>query len=98
METSPPKPTKKGKKQVPEAKTDETGLRDRFAQALLASILDEINLDGLAGEVAKIIAPRILGTISVQKLATDMADKHGEALTKELSEALTTKLLEGAAA
>ena len=97
MEASPPKATKKGKKQV-ETKTDETGLRDRFAQALLASILDEINLDGLAGEVAKIIAPRILGTISVQKLATDMADKHGEALTKELSEALTTKLLEGAAA
>lgn len=97
MEASPPKAAKKGKKQV-ETKTDETGLRDRFAQALLASILDEINLDGLAGEVAKIIAPRILGTISVQKLATDLADKHGEQLTKEMSEALTTKLLEGAAA
>ena len=98
MESPPPKPTKKGKKQVLAAKTDETGLRDRFAQALLASILDEINLDGLAGEVAKIIAPRILGTISVQKLATDLAGKHGEELTKEMSEALTTKLLEGAAA
>ena len=98
MEASPPKPSKKGKKQVLEAKTDETGIRDRFAQALLASILDEINLDGLAGEVAKIIAPRILGTISVQKLATDMADKHGEEITKVMSEALTTKLLEGAAA
>lgn len=44
--------------------------------------------------MAKLMAPTIGQAISMQQLAKDLADKHGEALAKELTNVLAAKLLD----
>jgi hypothetical protein len=48
----------------------------------------------VAGEIARLVGPKLGAAISVQDLANELAEKHGDALAKELSAALLTKLLE----
>ena len=88
METSPPKPTKKGK-----AKSEATA-KDRFFDSLLNQVLEHVNLEGLAEEVARLMGPKICKAISVQQLADELAEKHGVALSKQLSTTLIARLLE----
>ena len=88
MEASPPKPTKKGK-----AKNEAT-VKDRFFDTLLTQVLEQVNLDGLAEQVARLMGPKLGAAISVQQLADDIAEKHGEALAKQLSTTLSARLLE----
>jgi hypothetical protein len=88
MEASPPKPTKKGK-----AKSEAT-VKDRFFDSLLAQVLEQVNLEGLAEEVARLIGPKICQAISVQQLADELAEKHREALSKQLSTTISARLLE----
>ena len=89
MEASPPKPTKKSK-----AKTTEASIKDRFFEALLAEVLEKVDLAGLASEVARLVGPKIGQAISVQQLADELTEKHGEVLAKQLSATLSAKLLE----
>ena len=77
-----------------QAKREELRVKDCFFDALLAQVLDKVDLAGVAGEVARLVGPKIGEAISVQQLADELADKHGDALAKELSAALLAKLLE----
>ena len=92
-ETSPPKPVRKGKEEVPD-KREESRVKDVFFDALLVRVLEQVDLAGVAGEIARLVGPKLCAAISVQKLANELAEKHGDALAKELSAALVAKLLE----
>ena len=89
MEASPPKPTKKSK-----AKTTEASIKDRFFEALLAQVLKQVDLEGFAEEVARLMGPKLGAAISMQQLADELTEKHGEALSKQLSTTLMARLLE----
>jgi hypothetical protein len=92
-ETSP-KPAKKGKKDAQQATREESRVKDRFFEALLGQVLEKVDMAGVAGEIARLVGPKLGAAISVQDLANELAEKHGDALAKELSAALLTKLLE----
>lgn len=69
-------------------------VKDRFFDALLAQVLEQVDLAGVAGEIARLVGPKLGVAICVEDLANELAEKHGDALAKELSAALVAKLLE----
>ena len=83
-----PMPAKKSKSK------SEPSVKDVFFDALLAQVLEKVDLIGVAGEVARLVGPKIGEAISVQQLADELMEKHRDALAKELSAALLAKLLE----
>jgi hypothetical protein len=76
------------------SKAKEASVKDRFFDALLAQVLEQVDLAGVAGEIARLMGPKLGVAICVEDLANELAEKHGDALAKELSAALLTKLLE----
>ena len=73
---------------------DEKRLQDRFFDTLVEHCLTQVNLDGLAGEVARLVALEIFPAISVEKLAADLAAHHREELAAELSKVIMARLTE----
>ena len=73
---------------------EEKRLQDRFFDTLVEHCLAQVNLDGLAGEVARIVALEVFPAISVERLAADLADVHREELAAELSRVIMTRLTE----
>jgi hypothetical protein len=76
------------------SKAKEASVKDRFFDALLAQVLEQVDLAGVAGEIARLMGPKLGVAICVEDLANELAEKHGDALAMELSAALLTKLLE----
>ena len=76
------------------SKAKEASVKDRFFVALLAQVLEQVDLAGVAGEIARLMGPKLGVAICVEDLANELAEKHGDALAMELSAALLTKLLE----
>lgn len=76
------------------SKAKEASVKDRFFDALLAQVLEQVDLAGVAGEIARLVGPKLGVAICVEDLANELAEKHGDALAKELSAALVAKLLE----
>ena len=72
----------------------ETSVKDSFFEALLAQVLEKVDMAGVAGEIARLVGPELGVAICVEDLANELAEKHGGALAKELSAALVAKLLE----
>ena len=72
----------------------ETSVKDSFFEALLAQVLEKVDMAGVAGEIARLVGPKLGAAISVPQLADELIEKHGDALAKELSAALMDKLLE----
>lgn len=91
------KPTKKAaktkEKQEKEQPPEEMRVKERFFDTLVEQCLAQVDLDGLAGEVARLVAPQIGRAVSVEKLAADLADRHREELAAALSTAITASLI-----
>ena len=71
---------------------DEKRLQDRFFDTLVEHCLTQVNLDGLAGEVARLVALDVFPAISVEGLAADITAHHREELAAEISRRLVARL------
>ena len=71
-------------------KTEERKLFDRIVEECVAGV----NLEGLAGEIAKRVAPKVFAMVSVEKIADEIVERHQEELAAEISATIVAKLLE----
>jgi hypothetical protein len=84
----------KSQEGLDEKPLEEKRLQDRFFDTLVEQCLAQVDLNGLAGEVARLVAPQIGIAVSVENLAADIAAHHREELAAELSRVIMTRLTE----
>ena len=91
------KPTKKAaktkEKQEKEQPLEEMRVKERFFDTVAEQCLAQVDLDGLAGEVARLVAPQIGRAVSVEKLADEIVARHQDNLAAEISAAIVAKLI-----
>jgi hypothetical protein len=69
------------------------GERRLFFDSIVEECVAGVNLEGLAGEIAKRVAPKVFASVSVEKIADEIVERHEEELAAEISAAIVAKLL-----
>ena len=85
----------------PEETTRPTGLAvrheaqgvERTLDAVVTRVISTLGVDGLSKELTTKLAERLLGSVKVDVLVSQILDAQAEALTARLTDRLTTELL-----
>ena len=88
-----PKAVKTQQDELQEA-TEQNSFKHEFYTLLCANLTDKLDVDGLAGQVAENIAPRLFGNMKVERLADMVVANHGTELAERLAQEFAKRLVE----
>ena len=89
-----PKSAKIQHDEAPDLSTvaEQDSLKDEFFRRLCAKLVESLDVDGLAAQVAEKLAPMLFSTMRVDRLADVVVASHGAELAEQLAQELAKRI------
>ena len=75
------------------AETPGATLKGKFMEALCDAVCAKLDIDALAHHVAGMVAPKVLATVQVDKLAEKVMAEFGEGLAEALGAGVVQRIV-----
>ena len=68
-------------------------LKGKFLDAICDAVCDQLNVEGMAYQVAGLVAPKVLGAVTVDKIAEQVMSEFGDDLAEKLAAGVAKRLV-----